>query len=1037
MSTETFQQERRLVGETDSLVLEVDDIDDNWTDAGFPRDGLLSSPGRNRLKRVCLGLLGVTVVYLAVRRAVFWSNTTAPSSSNNVGSMPKNANSTSVSPTSSPTTKKNPPSPPASSNPLTESPVGTNTPLASPTQSPKSPESETTINTIQAFSVLDPVADLGILAIDRPPGSRPPRMLHKLKEKYGALPTNAWYQNMLMIEDNAEPVSINRAYAMPYVVDASGPIPGLRTIPGRLQVGDSTTEYIVEENFGLTLGLTTNSNNNQTMSNRRYMVTDATQLAVTLEWHDGSMASPIVRGMPYGTMIYEKGKLAAGSTRSRFPTIASELPVESIRIDNQQNVMLEDGSRVWIEHELQIALPDSDMTWLIFVSERVQIQRSPTSFGTVLQVVSWGDAETTKDLVLRVTQSETCSSGRNPVYCQQEFKDYAGRKDGYSDLLRKHAHIYPGPNASFTFDFFHTGEVDESRLVFNWDARRSENLHPLAVGDEEMLVFALPHHFDMKFIQGSPTEERFCWDSLLGWACAVRGSKWEVLDEPLTSVSFRALRPPSPWVIPALVTSLGTDIQYRIPDNYRRGAGDTYFSGKMLAKLARIMVILEEVKHLCTNPDVSYSDACSRSSLPDDESIQRALEALRESLNVWLGKTSEAPFVYDASWGGVPNCGCYFDGNGCGNRYPYCPALSDAGLNFGNGFYNDQHFHYGYFIYSAAVVAHFDPSWGKTNYENVLLLVRSIANPSRDDNFFPLLRHVDPFRGHSFASGITLPVFRNGRNQESSSEAIASYEAVALYGATMSQIFEWEGMDQERKSAEAVHSVGRTILSMELRSAKRYWHISHEKDDDDLLGGYRHGVVGILWQTMFQFQTFFGTAPYFVYGIQLLPLTPVSEQRDGLDWIRSMYSDFSSSCTGDCVSSGWSIQDIAVLATGGHFDDALDKVNALPDGAFETSGGNGHSRSNTLWWISTRPDVEDPISVLPVPAPTSLPAPTAPLVITCDKPETCTPEVLDNDAGGFSCGARIRWLITTLNFSEQDACAQVARDEYPNECNGC
>ena len=754
--------------------------------------------------------------------------------------------------------------------------------------------------------------------------------------------------------------------------------------------------------------------------------------------HDASMISPIVRGAPYGTMIYDKRKFLDDSTRSQFPTIASELPVESVRIDNEQNGTLEDGHTAWVNHEIQITVPASDMTWLIFVSERVQIQRSSTSFGTVLRVVSWDETEITKNFVLRVAPSETCSSGRNPVFCQQAYKDYAGKKDGYANLLRKHAHVYPGPNASFSFDFFHKDEVDQSLFLFDWNAKRSKNLHPLAVGDEGILAFALPHHFDMKFIQGSETEERFCWDSLLGWACTVHGSKWGILDERLTSVSFRAPRPPSPKVIPALVTSLGTDINYRMPDHFRRGAGDTYFSGKMLAKLARIMVILEEVKELCTNPRASYSDTCSGSSLPHDESLQRALEALRESLDIWLGKTSEAPFVYDASWGGFPNCGCYFDGNGCGNKYPYCPAFSDSGLNFGNGFYNDQHFHYGYFIYSAAVVAHFDPSWGKKNYENVLLLVRSIANPSRADIFFPLLRHVDPFRGHSFAIGITLPVFRNGRNQESSSEAIASYEAVALFGATMSQIFEREGMEQERKSARSVHSVGRTILSMELRSAKRYWHIKHETEDDELLGGYRHGVVGILWQTMFQFQTFFGTAPYFVYGIQLLPLTPSSEERDGLDWIRSMYSDFSASCTGDCVSSGWSIQQIAVLATGGHFVDAFDKTNALPDGAFESSGGNGHSRSNTLWYISTRPDVEDPISVPPAPAPfTPPPAPVVPLVITCDKPETCTPEVLENDAEGFTCGARIRWLITTLNFSEQDACAQVAGNEYPHECNGC
>ena len=106
----------------------------------------------------------------------------------------------------------------------------------------------------------------------------------------------------------------------------------------------------------------------------------------------------------------------------------------------------------------------------------------------------------------------------------------------------------------------------------------------------------------------------------------------------------------------------------------------------MLAKLARILVIAEEVQEICSSPDVSYADACSELSFPNDQNVQAAVDAIKDSLDIWLSQRSEAPFVYDSSWGGVPNCGCYFDGNGCGNKYPNCPAFSDGGLNFGNGF---------------------------------------------------------------------------------------------------------------------------------------------------------------------------------------------------------------------------------------------------------------------------------------------------------------------------------------------------------------
>jgi endo-1,3(4)-beta-glucanase len=91
-------------------------------------------------------------------------------------------------------------------------------------------------------------------------------------------------------------------------------------------------------------------------------------------------------------------------------------------------------------------------------------------------------------------------------------------------------------------------------------------------------------------------------------------------------------------------------------------------------------------------------------------------------------------------------------------------------------------------IYAAAMVAHFDPSWGRKHYEQVLLLVRNIANPSDNDVHFPKFRLKDWYQGSSWASGVAIPPNLNGKNQESSSEAIAGYEAVALFGTVMVRI---------------------------------------------------------------------------------------------------------------------------------------------------------------------------------------------------------------------------------------------------------
>ena len=40
-------------------------------------------------------------------------------------------------------------------------------------------------------------------------------------------------------------------------------------------------------------------------------------------------------------------------------------------------------------------------------------------------------------------------------------------------------------------------------------------------------------------------------------------------------------------------------------------------------------------------------------------------------------------------------------------------GLHDEQCDFGNGMYNDHHFHYGYHIYTAAVLARADPAWGE------------------------------------------------------------------------------------------------------------------------------------------------------------------------------------------------------------------------------------------------------------------------------------------------------------------------------------
>ena len=108
-------------------------------------------------------------------------------------------------------------------------------------------------------------------------------------------------------------------------------------------------------------------------------------------------------------------------------------------------------------------------------------------------------------------------------------------------------------------------------------------------------------------------------------------------------------------------------------------------------------------------------------------------------------------------------------------------VTGDPYVDFGNTIYNDHHFHWGYFIYTAAVIGHLDPSWVNDNKAYVNMLVRDVANPSTRDQYFPLWRNFDWFHGHSWAHGLSDTL--DGNDQESSSEDTMHVYALKMWGS--------------------------------------------------------------------------------------------------------------------------------------------------------------------------------------------------------------------------------------------------------------
>ncbi len=753
------------------------------------------------------------------------------------------------------------------------------------------------------------------------------------------------------------------------------------------------------------------------------------------------MTSTITRGMPYSTMHYPKPLSA-----DMLPTVAAEVALEGdpIRDDNITMECSPEPTRV--ERELKLTF-SSDYTWMVFFSEPVMVQCIDLGSSVQWQVVKLADDNAALDqLTIRAALLTSCTNGNNAIYCNEDNQDPAVTAE-YEDLLRERAPLFPGPNADVRYGVDTKSAKATVRL--DWDVQDMKKSKS-GTADNELFMYALPHHLTrMEGDKWMPWSANFCHTSLIGSTCAVTGSTWD-LEENLPIASFRSPRPPLVEALPAIAQALRKDISYQIPENFQRGAGDTYFSGKVLARLGRVLLIHEELEDLCNGiargydltdeEKLAYMNACVDITLPSDDEINKAVDMLRSSVEVWINGTAEAQFAYDSGWGGVINCGCIWNGAGCDDNLDDCPATREQGLNFGNGFYNDHHFHYGYHVYAAAALTHFDRAWGRQHFEDVLLLVRDYANPSEDDVFFPRFRNKDWYQGSSWASGITNPTFGNIVNQESTSEAIAGYEAVALFGKEM--MLAWDEVNKPKmvKISREIRDVGLVTAATEIRSTDFYWHVLRENDPREIYpSGYQHGVVGILWATMAQFTTWFGNAPYLIYGIQLLPLTPIAENRDANQaWLREMYQPLAQSCAADagCTLQGWSVLQLAIMASIGNVDTAMQLAQEIPDVAFDSAGGNGHSMTNSLHYFATRPEVAEPMDlpdIFVVDPPNEDDSPS----FDCGSPQTCTPDILATMAAGYTCEERISWLMNWQGMDMAGACDRVGRAEFPTECGGC
>ncbi|CAA7058831.1 unnamed protein product [Microthlaspi erraticum] len=327
------------------------------------------------------------------------------------------------------------------------------------------------------------------------------------------------------------------------------------------------------------------------------------------------------------------------------------------------------------------------------------------------------------------------------IYCLGGFSGIIriallpGSSPGFESILDLFSSCYPvSGDADFTNPF---------ALEYKWETR----------GNGDLLMLAHPLHLKLIANENRSVAviDNFRYSSIDGDLVGVVGDSWVLKSDPVlvTWHSLNGVREDSHQeIISALIRDVNA-LDSTAPVT-------SYFYGKLIARAARLAVIAEEVCYLDVIP-----------------TIRRYLKKMIEP---WLdGSLKPNGFVYESKWGGIITK----------------QGSTDSRADFGFGIYNNHHYHLGYFLYAIAVLAKIDPLWGKRYRPQAYTLMADFMTLGRrgDDNSdfdFPRLRCFDLFKLHSWAGG--LSVFADGRNQQSTSEAVNAYYSAALLGLAYGDI---------------------------------------------------------------------------------------------------------------------------------------------------------------------------------------------------------------------------------------------------------
>lgn len=326
--------------------------------------------------------------------------------------------------------------------------------------------------------------------------------------------------------------------------------------------------------------------------------------------------------------------------------------------------------------------------------------------------------------------------------------------------------------------------------------------------------FLMPHHYLNSDIETIDYE----FKTVRGTLKLIEGSVFK------TELSFNGVLPAmakptnsefSTSNMTTYLTDLSTRTEIMDTENFLNDEGP-YWNSKALYPLSQGIIIADQI---------------GNSGLRTE--LVNKLKYLLTDWYTYSNSTDKRYLYYNERWGSV-----YYSNN----DFNTATELSDHA------------FTHGYLIYASAVLSMYDETFSNDYGQMVDLLLSDYLTHQKNQYRYAYLRSFDAWAGHTWAHG--FGTFAEGNNIESSSEAIQSWVGGYLWAL--------------QNGDEALRDAAIYGFVHELSNAKTYMF---DYEDVVFKPTYKEyaSVAGMIWGGKYDYATWFGANPTFIYGIQWLP----------------------------------------------------------------------------------------------------------------------------------------------------------------------